>query len=89
MKDNLLARLRVGAQEPHFDLRQEAADAIEELLATLRPFGEFGQIMLPGSPCDESPWATCPDETPVNNISNYGFTFGMFRAAARLLPEEE
>src|SRR6185312_4916142 len=69
-----------------------AADALTrsekenaELREALRPFGEFGQMMLGVDEKDDSPWVTAPDETPVKSIAAYGFTFGTYRTAARAL----
>jgi hypothetical protein len=60
-----------------------ATDRIEQLEAALRPFAELGEAWLPVDGADNSIFVTCPDSTPVNNITNFGFTFGSFRNAAR------
>lgn len=54
-----------------------------KLKAALKPFAEFGVVMLPLHKGDTSLWATCPDEAPVKNISAAGITVGDFRRAAR------
>jgi hypothetical protein len=58
-------------------------ERIEALEAALRPFAELGEAWLPVDAADNSIFVTCPDSTPVNNITNFGFTFGSFRNAAR------
>lgn len=96
MADDLVKRLRLisawktpGGPMPTEDMVNphitctEAADRIEQLEAALRPFAEIGEILLPEDDKDDSIWVTCPDETPVNNLTNFGFNFGHFRAAAR------
>ena len=62
---------------------KKAADRIEALEKALRPFAELGEAWLPVDNGDNSIFVTCPDNTPVNNITNFGFTFGSFRNAAR------
>jgi len=59
-----------------------------ELREALRPFGEFGQMMLKEIMKDESMWVLEPDDTPVWNLQAYGFNLGHFRAAARALTKE-
>lgn len=73
----------LGATTRDRTTAQEAADRIEELEAALRPFAELGEVWLPENDKDDSIWVTCPDDTPVNNLTNFGFNFGHFRAAAR------
>lgn len=77
----------------------EAADRIEaleaenktlrkenvELCEALQPFAALGEAWLPIDEKDKSTWVIAPDSTPVNNLTNFGFTFGHFRAAARVL----
>jgi hypothetical protein len=70
----------------------EAADRITALEAenkalreALRPFAELGDAWVAADEHDNSIWVTSPDSMPVNNLTNFGFTFGHFRAAARAL----
>jgi len=73
-----------------------AADRIDALEAdnkalreALRPFAELGGAWLAVDEHDNSIWVASPDSTPVNNLTNFGFTFGNFRAAARALLAKE
>jgi len=87
MNDDLVNRLRTqNSMLGYYDapnIQKEAADRIEQLEAALRPFAEIGEVLLPEDDKDDSIWVTCPDETPVNNLTNFGLNFGHFRAAAR------
>lgn len=82
--------VEVLCSKAHAEIMAQRAE-IAELKAALMPFGNLGEVMLPIGDGDDSIWATCPDETPVNNIAGHAFTFGDFRQAARLcgLPEVE
>lgn len=71
------------ASEQYRKVMTEQAKRIEQLEAALRPFAEIGEVLLPEDDKDDSIWVTCPDETPVNNLTNFGLNFGHFRAAAR------
>ena len=90
MTDDLVKRLRskncCDATKCNCD---EAANRIEQLEAALRPFAELGEVWLPEDDKDDSIWVTCPDDTPVNNLTNFGFNFGHFRAAARAALREK
>jgi hypothetical protein len=66
-----------------------AARRIEQLEAALRPFAELGSAWLPVDGGDNSIFITCPNSTPVNNLTNFGFNFGHFRAAAVALAGEK
>jgi hypothetical protein len=88
MTDDLVKRLRspevfLMTSAMISPVAYEAADRIEALEAALQPFADWGVIMLPSDEYDKSIWVTCPDTTPVNNVTDLGFTFGHFRAAAR------
>jgi len=84
MSNDLVKRLRDYAGDVgHYATMKEAADRIEALEKALRPFAELGEAWLPVDNGDNSIFVTCPDNTPVNNITNFGFTFGSFRNAAR------
>jgi hypothetical protein len=61
----------------------------QKLREALKPFAELGIAMLPEEEDDNSSWATTPDNTKVNNVSLYNFTFGKFRKAARAYFGEE
>jgi len=87
-----LRQYRLDQGENVFRLRYEAADRLDALEAenkalreALRPFAELGETWLPVDENDNSVWVTSPDSTPVNNLTNFGFNFGHFRAAARAL----
>ena len=87
-----LRQYRLDQDENVFRLRYEAADRIDALEAEnkalregLQPFADLGEAWLPADKNDDSIWVTSPDNTPVNNLTNFGFTFGHFRAAARAL----
>lgn len=60
-----------------------------ELCEALQPFAALGEAWLPIDEKDKSTWVIAPDSTPVNNLTNFGFTFGHFRAAARVLLAKE
>ena len=62
---------------------------IKELEAALRPFADLGRAWLPVDSADNSIWVTAPDDTPVNNLTNFGFKFKHFRDAARALPDDD
>ena len=85
MSDTLADKLRqiTADDNDEADILFEAADRIEALEKALRPFAELGEAWLPVDGGDSSIFVTCPDSTPVNNITNFGFTFGSFRNAAR------
>ena len=86
MSDDLVKRLRYLAKDIdayESKAMTSAADRIEALEKALRPFAELGEAWLPVDGGDSSIFVTCPDSTPVNNITNFGFTFGSFRNAAR------
>lgn len=71
-----------GKLADHIDALEAENKALRE---ALRPFAELGEAWLPADKNDDSIWVTSPDNTPVNNLTNFGFTFGHFRAAARAL----
>lgn len=78
--------------EASFTMKQVHAvrEYINTLEAALRPFAELGEVWLPEDDKDDSIWVTCPDDTPVNNLTHFGLNFGHFRAAARAaLAEKE
>ena len=82
---------RIAALEAEIETLSAAHRAMAQQLATageaLKPFAQLGDIMLPLDPTDNSVWVKEVDETPVNNISFFGFTFKHFRDAARALNE--
>jgi hypothetical protein len=70
------------------ELLREAASHIErieaerdEAVKALEPFAEVGDIMVPLSEGDDSPWVTASDET---RYAGQGLTFGDFRRAAAI-----
>ena len=91
MSDDLVKRLRqfYAADCVFWGACNEAADRIEKLEAALRPFFGLGEALLPVDDNDDSIWVLCPDETPIDDVSNYGLTFGVFRNAARVLKKGE
>ena len=89
MSDYLVKRLRGLPLQEQGALCEEAADRIEELEKALRPFSGLGEALLPVDDNDDSIWVLCPDETPIDDVSNYGLTFGVFRNAARVLKKGE
>ncbi len=68
---------------------QQARKELAALRAAAEPFALLGNAMTAQGQHDTSPWATAPDETPVRDVSNYGFTFGNFRQIATALTTPE
>lgn len=88
----LVKRLRESPMNNYTSLMRDASNYIDTLESecktlreALRPFAELGEAWLAADEHDHSIWVTSPDSTPVNNLTNFGFTFGHFRAAARAL----
>ena len=78
-----------GPREETPVLVLKTTDEIERLREALQPFAELGAAMMPCDAHDTSVWVTMPDDTPVRNLSHYGFRVAAFRNAAKALGEKE
>jgi hypothetical protein len=65
---------------------KELKARVKQLEAALKPFGEVGASMLQRhGVIDFNPLVLSVDGAPVSGLDKYGFTFGHFRAAARII----
>lgn len=64
------------------------SDDIETLRKAIKPFAEIGQLYLPASEMDNSPFVTVSDDKRVA-LGSYTVTVGELRAIARAYGDDE